>query len=121
MKTAGTLTKDLIDIAEEAGELEQQGADIATSIEGRHDPIIQLAVAASATERIKLMTGITVAFARSPMTLALSAHDVNALSRGRLMLGVGFQSMPHFEKRYSMPWSRPAARMREYVMALKAI
>ncbi len=42
MKTAGTLTKDLIDIAEEAGELEQQGADIATSIEGRHDPIIQM-------------------------------------------------------------------------------
>lgn len=121
MKTAGTLTKDLIDIAEEAGELEQQGADIATSIEGRHDPIIQLAVAASATERIKLMTGITVAFARSPMTLALSAHDVNALSRGRLMLGLGSQIKPHIEKRYSMPWSRPAARMREYIQALKAI
>lgn len=121
METTGTITKDLLDIAEEARELEQQGADIATSIDGRHDPIIQLAVAASVTERIKLMTGITVAFARSPMTLALAAHDVNALSRGRLMLGVGSQIKPHIEKRYSMPWSRPAARMREYVMALKAI
>ncbi len=121
MKTTGTITKDLIDIAEEVRELEQQGADIATSIDGRHDPIIQLVVAASVTERIKLMTGITVAFARSPMTLALAAHDVNALSRGRLMLGIGSQIKPHIEKRYSMPWSRPAARMREYVMALKAI
>jgi len=70
---------------------------------------------------MSLMTGITVAFARSPMTLALAAHDVNALSKGRFMLGIGSQIRPHIVKRYSMPWSKPAARMREYVMALKAI
>jgi probable F420-dependent oxidoreductase len=121
MKTAGALTKNLIDIAEEARELEQLGADIASTLELGHDPMMQLAIAATGTKHIKLMTGITVAFARSPMTMALAAHDVNALSKGRLMLGIGSQIKPHIEKRYSMPWSKPAARMREYVLALKAI
>lgn len=121
MKAAGALTKELAGIAEEARHLEQQGADIASTLELGHDPMMQLALAATSTQQLKLMTGITVAFARSPMTLALSAHDVNALSRGRLMLGIGSQIKPHIEKRYSMPWSRPAARMREYVLALKAI
>jgi len=121
MKTAGTLIGNLVDMAAEAAELESQGADIASTIETGHDPLIQLAIAATGTERIRLMTGIAVAFARSPMTLALAAHDVNSLSRGRLMLGIGSQIKPHIEKRYSMPWSKPAARMREYVLALKAI
>lgn len=121
MKTAGALTKNLIDVADEARELEQRGADVASSLELGHDPLLQLAIAATGTERIKLMTGITVAFARSPMTLALAAHDVNALSRGRLMLGIGSQIKPHIVLRYSMPWSKPARRMREYVLALKAI
>ena len=121
MKTAGALTKNLVDVAAEAAELEGLGADIASTLELGHDPLMQLAIAATGTERVKLMTSITVAFARSPMTLALAAHDVNALSQGRLMLGIGSQIKPHIEKRYSMPWSKPAARMREYVMALKAI
>ena len=121
MKTAGALTGNLIDVAQEARQLEQQGADIASSLELGHDPLMLLALAATGTEKIRLMTSIVVAFARSPMTLALSAHDVNALSRGRLILGIGSQIKPHIEKRYSMSWSKPAARMREYIMALKAI
>lgn len=121
MKTAGALTQPLAGIAEEARILEQRGADIATTIELGHDPMMQLAIAATATEKMRLMTGITVAFARSPMTLALAAHDVNALSKGRLTVGIGSQIKPHIEKRYSMPWGKPAARMREYVLALKAI
>lgn len=121
MKTTGALVKPLAGIADEARELEAQGADIATTMELGHDPLLQLAIAATATERMQLMTGIAVAFARSPMTLALAAHDVNALSGGRLMLGIGSQIKPHIEKRYSMTWSHPAARMREYVLALKAI
>ena len=121
MKIVGGFTRPLSGLAQEARELEQNGADIAATAELTHDPLIQLALAATATERIKLMTSITVAFARSPMTLALSAHDVNSLSRGRLILGIGSQIKPHIEKRYSMPWSKPAARMREYIMAMKAI
>jgi len=121
MKTSGALTGNLSQIAQEARALEQQGADIGATLELGHDPLMQLAIAATSTERMKLMTSITVAFARSPMTLALAAHDVNALSKGRLILGIGSQIKPHIERRYSMPWSRPAARMREYVLALKAI
>jgi probable F420-dependent oxidoreductase len=121
MKTAGALTGTLNHMAQQARELEQQGADIASSLELGHDPLLQLALAATGAENIRLMTSICVAFARSPMTLALSAHDVNALSKGRLILGIGSQIRPHIEKRYSMPWSKPAARMREYIMALKAI
>ena len=121
MKSAAAPTRELSDVAAEAAELEQQGADIASTLEIGHDPVMQLAIAATGTSNIGLMTSIVVAFARSPMTLALQAHDVNALSGGRLMLGIGSQIKPHIEKRYSMPWSRPAARMREYVMAMQAI
>ena len=121
MKTTGALTGKLADIAEEARALEARGADIGATIELGHDPLMQLAIAATSTSEMQLMTGITVAFARSPMTLALAAHDVNAISKGRLLLGIGSQIKPHIEKRYSMTWSKPAARMREYVLALKAI
>jgi alkanesulfonate monooxygenase SsuD/methylene tetrahydromethanopterin reductase-like flavin-dependent oxidoreductase (luciferase family) len=110
VKTAGTLTGSLADTPEQARQLEHLGADIATTIELGHDPMMQLAMAATSTEKIKLMTSITVAFARSPMTLALTAHDINALSRGRFILGIGSQIKPHIEKRYSMPWSKPAYR-----------
>ena len=121
MKTTGALMGNLADVAEEARALEGQGADIGATLELGHDPLMQLALASTATSTMQLMTGITVAFARSPMTLALAAHDVNALSQGRLLLGIGSQIKPHIEKRYSMTWSKPAARMREYVLALKAI
>ncbi len=121
METMAGVTASLAGIPAEAKQLEDQGADILGVAELGHDPISQLLLAATGTEKIKLMTAIAVAFARSPMTLALGAHDVNSLSRGRLMLGIGSQIKPHIEKRYSMTWSRPAARMREYVMALKAI
>jgi probable F420-dependent oxidoreductase len=121
MKSAGALTRGLREVAAEAAELERQGADIASALEGRHDPLLQLAIAATGTSSIGLMTSIIVAFARSPMTLALQAHEINNLSGGRLMLGIGSQIKPHIEKRFSMPWSKPAARMREYVLALKAI
>ncbi len=121
MKSSGLLTQNLTNIAAEARALEKQGAEVAGTLELGHDPLMQLAIAATATERMQLMTSITVAFGRSPMTLAQTSHDVNSLSQGRLILGIGSQIKPHIEKRYSMPWSKPAARMREYVQALKAI
>jgi probable F420-dependent oxidoreductase len=66
-------------------------------------------------------TGIAVAFARSPMTTATTAHDLQVLSKGRFLLGLGSQIKPHIERRFSMPWSHPAPRMREYVQAMRAI
>ncbi|MEM1152510.1 MAG: TIGR03617 family F420-dependent LLM class oxidoreductase [Pseudomonadota bacterium] len=121
MKIIGTLTQQLQGVAQEAVALEDAGVDAVSTGEICHDPFIQLTLAATQTSRVKLMTSIAVAFARSPMTLAQVAHDLNSVSEGRFILGIGSQIKPHIEKRFSMPWSRPAVRMREYVLALKAI
>ena len=85
------------------------------------DPFLPLLLAAEHTQRLELMTSIAVAFARSPMTLANLGHDLNAYSKGRFILGLGSQIQPHITKRFSMPWSHPAARMRELIQAMRAI
>lgn len=89
--------------------------------EARHDPFLPLAFAAEHTERVTLGTSIAVAFSRSPMTLAHTAWDLQRLAEGRFVLGIGSQVRAHIERRFSMPWSSPAARMREYICALRAI
>jgi len=109
------------DMAANARHTEELGYDGLWSAETAHDPFIQLAVASGATEHIQLATGIAVAFSRNPMTLAMQANDIQELSKGRLILGLGSQIKPHITKRYSMPWSHPAARMRELVLAVRAI
>jgi probable F420-dependent oxidoreductase len=78
-------------------------------------------LAADATERLELTTAVAIAFARNPMTLAHQAWDLQALSHGRFHLGLGSQIKAHIERRFSMPWSAPAARMRELVLAIRAI
>jgi probable F420-dependent oxidoreductase len=78
-------------------------------------------LAAEHTQSVQLSTAIAVAFARNPMTLANLAHDLNCYSHGRLTLGLGSQIKPHITRRLSMPWSKPAARMREFVQAMRAI
>lgn len=89
--------------------------------EAAHDPFIALALAAAGSERIELGTSIAVAFARTPMEMAYSAYDLQRLSGGRLILGLGSQIKPHITRRYGMPFSEPAKRMAEYVGALRAI
>lgn len=89
--------------------------------ETRNDPFVSAALAARATSRLEIGTAIAVAFARTPMTVAMAANDLQVLSGGRFRLGLGSQVQAHIEKRFSMPWSRPAARMREFVLALRAI
>ncbi|NIR37843.1 MAG: LLM class flavin-dependent oxidoreductase, partial [Actinobacteria bacterium] len=79
------------------------------------------AVAAGATERIELATAVAIAFPRSPMVVANAAWDLQVASRGRFVLGLGPQIRPHNEKRFSVPWSAPVPRLREYVHALRAI
>ncbi len=101
--------------------LEDQGYDYAAVAETQHDPFIPLAFAAEQTERIGLTTGIAVAFARNPMLLANLGHDLNSLSKGRFTLGLGTQIAAHITKRFSMPWSHPAPRMREMIRAMHAI
>ncbi len=109
------------DVGAEARELELAGYDGAWSAETGHDPLLIVAGAATTTTTLELGTGIVVAFARSPMITATMANDVQLLSKGRLLLGLGSQIKPHIEKRYSMPWSHPAPRMREYVLAMRDI
>src|SRR5580700_6916436 len=104
-----------------AAEAERAFYDGVWAAEGAHDPFIQIAVAAGSTSHIHLGTGIAVAFARSPMTVAYAANDLQLLSNGRFLLGLGSQVRAHIERRFSRPWSHPAARMHEYVEALRAI
>lgn len=108
-------------VAAAARAAEEQGFDGVVTAETSHDPFLPLTLAATTTSRIDLATGIAVAFARSPMTLAQTAWDIQELSGGRLILGLGSQIRPHITRRFSMPWSHPAARMREFVLALHAI
>jgi probable F420-dependent oxidoreductase len=109
------------DMARSARAAEALGYDGIWSAETSHDPFLPLAVAAGATERLALGTGIAVAFARNPMNLAVLANDVQDLSRGRFILGLGSQVRPHITKRFSMEWSHPAPRMRELILAVRAI
>ena len=121
MKVDAVLTSDLDKASADAAELEEMGYDGLKSIETAHDPFLPLLLAAQSTKNIDLTTGIAVAFARSPMTLANVGHDLNAAAKGRFSLGLGSQIRPHITKRYSMPWSSPAARMRELILAMRAI
>lgn len=89
--------------------------------ETRTDVFIPLALAARATERITLQSAIAVAFARNPMSLAMAANDVALISRGRFELGLGSQVRGHIERRFGMPWGRPAARMEEYIATVREI
>ncbi|MDJ0849104.1 MAG: TIGR03617 family F420-dependent LLM class oxidoreductase [Myxococcota bacterium] len=101
--------------------LEEIGYDGAFSFEAKHDPFLPLVLAAEHTARLRLGTAIAIAFARNPMNLANLAYGVQAISEGRFVLGLGSQVRPHIEKRFGMPWSKPAARMREMVLAIQAI
>jgi probable F420-dependent oxidoreductase len=108
-------------VDDEARSFEEAGYDGVWSAETSHDPFLPLAFAARVTERVDLGTGIAVAFARNPMTVANITWDLQALSKGRFILGLGSQIKPHITKRFSMPWSDPAARMREFILAVRAI
>ncbi len=121
MKVDGGIGWELDKVAAQAQELEEMGYSGILSAETSHDPFFPLLVAAQNTSRVDLMTSIAVAFARSPMTLANIGHDLNAASQGRFILGLGSQIRPHITKRFSMPWSSPAARMRELILAMRAI
>lgn len=118
---SGLMTSDLASVPDRARRLEELGFDAAFTGETAHDALFPLLLAAEHTERLELGSSIVVAFARSPMSLAIQANDLQRYSRGRFVLGLGSQVKAHIEKRFSMPWSRPAARMREFVLAMQAV
>jgi probable F420-dependent oxidoreductase len=121
MKVDGGIGFDAQNIPGTVRRLEEQGYDGAWSAETGRDPFLPLAVAAGVSETLELGTGIAVAFARNPMNLAMLANDLQQMSKGRFLLGLGSQIKPHITKRFSMPWSHPAPRMRELILAIRAI
>jgi len=116
-----TLTKSFTDAGADAARLESEGYDGIWTGETKHDPFMTMLQAAGSTERASIGTAVAIAFARTPMLTAQSAYDLAEVSHGRFVLGLGSQVKPHIERRFSMPWSHPADRMREYVLALRAI
>ena len=121
MKVDGGVGWDLSSVGQQASDLEEMGYSGILTAETSHDPFLPLAFAAQTTSKVDLMTGIAVAFARTPMILAQIGHDLNATSEGRFVLGLGSQIRAHITKRFSMPWSEPANRMREFILAMRAI
>lgn len=121
MKLDHYLRADHAQVASVARALEGLGFDGLYTAEGPHEPFLPLVVAAEHTTRPTLYTNIAVAFARSPMDLAQTANDLQLSSGGRFVLGLGSQIRPHIQNRFSMPWLRPVERMRETVLAVKAI
>ena len=121
MKVDASTAVDLHRIGPQAARLEALGYDGLRVAELNHDPFMALAIAAGQTTKIELVTSVAVAFARNPMSMAVQAHDLNAFSGGRLVLGLGSQVKPHIERRFSMPWHKAARQMREFIEAMKAI
>ena len=121
MKIDAFVPADMRRIASAAQRLEQLGYDGVRIAELNHDPFMPLALAAEHTERVELVTSVVVAFSRNPMSMAVQAHDLNAFSKGRLVLGLGSQVKPHIERRFSMPWHKAARQMREFILAMQAI
>lgn len=107
----------LRDQVREATEL---GYDTAVAVETQHDPFLALAVAAQEPSPIELSTGIALAFTKSPVATAYIAWDLHTMSGGRLVLGLGSQVKGHVTRRFGMPWSKPAQRMKDYVGAMRA-
>jgi probable F420-dependent oxidoreductase len=121
MKVDGGIGTDLNKAAGEAKEREEAGYSGIWTAETSHDPFFPLLLAAQSTQEVELGTSIAVAFARNPMLLANIGYDLQAYSKGRFLLGLGSQIKPHITKRFSMPWSHPAPRMREMILAIRAI
>src|SRR5712692_4426198 len=111
----------LTNAAEVARAAEEMGFAALWGVENQHDPFLPLAVAAINTSKIKLGTAIALAFPRSPMSLAYTSWDLQAASNGRFILGLGTQVKGHNERRFSVKWGSPGPKLREIILALRAI
>ncbi|MBI4517824.1 MAG: TIGR03617 family F420-dependent LLM class oxidoreductase [Deltaproteobacteria bacterium] len=100
---------------------EQMGFDALWTAEAAHEPFFPLVLAAEHSERIKLGTAIAVAFPRSPMTYAQIAWDLQVLSKGRFILGLGTQVKGHNERRFGVKWEHPGPKLREMIQVIRAV
>ncbi|MDG6983200.1 MAG: TIGR03617 family F420-dependent LLM class oxidoreductase [Nitrososphaerota archaeon] len=118
---AEVAVSDPAESAELARKAEEFGFDCFWVNETKHDPFVQLAIAASSTKKIQVGSSIAVAFSRSPTSLAYSSWDLQSLSKGRMILGLGSQVKGHIERRFGMKWDPPAPKMRDEVLAIRAV
>lgn len=118
---AEAAVEDPAQIVELSKVAEDMGFDCFWVNETKHDPFLQLALAATSTEKISLGTSIALAFTRSPTTLAHTAWDIQRLSNGRLLLGLGSQVKGHIERRFGMEWQPPAPKMKEVILAMRSV
>jgi probable F420-dependent oxidoreductase len=118
---AALLTGNLSDIPKQAQLLEELGFDGVFTFDGPLEPFLPLLLAAEHTSKVTLTTGVAIALARTPMIVAQLAHELHQFSKGRMVLGLGSQIRAHIERRFGAVWSKPNARMREFVLALRAI
>lgn len=117
----GILAPNLLDIPNVARAAEEMGFAGLWTSETQHDPFLPLALAAEHTSRIELGTAIAVAFPRSPTVLAHIAWDLANASHGRFILGLGTQVKAHIERRFGMTWESPAPKLREMILAMRAL
>jgi probable F420-dependent oxidoreductase len=121
VETGFGYTTDFSSVGKIAQQAEAMGYDTIHSSETRNDPFLPLVLVAEYTEKIKLSTAVAIAFPRSPFVTAMMAWDLQRYSNGRFVLGLGTQVKPHIERRFSMEWTAPAPRIREYIQTLRAI
>lgn len=103
-----------------AKDLEAAGFSGMLFTETSQVPWMMIAAAAQAAPTLEFSTGIAVAFPRSPMVAAQIAWELAGNTGGRFRLGLGSQVKAHITRRYASDFDRPAARMRDYVQAVKA-
>ena len=117
----GVPTESLRQLPELTETLDAQGFSGISTQENRHNPFLPLAIAAVHSKHLELRTNVAIAFARSPMVAAGLAWDLQSASEGRFVLGLGSQVKGHNQRRFSVPWSAPAPRLKEYVESIQAI
>jgi len=121
MKVDTGIPLDLAQVPEAAKRAEALGYDGGFTPETGHDPFLPLAIAAEHTKRIELGTAVAIAFPRSPMVTAQIAWDIQKLSKGRFVVGLGTQVKGHIVRRYGMDWAPPGPRLREYILMMRAV
>ncbi len=117
----GFYAPQLDTVAKAAAAAEEMGYDGIHASETSHDPFLPLVLAAEHTHRLSLGTSVAIAFPRSPMITAMMSWDLQRFSKGRFILGLGTQVKGHNERRFSVPWTAPAPRIKEYIETLRAI
>lgn len=111
----------LAEVRQRATELEQLGFDGVWGDECQHDPFLPMLEIALGTEKLQFGTNIAIAFARAPFSMAMTAWDLQKVSGGRFLLGLGTQVRAHIERRFSTSFDHPAARVTDYIHCLQAI